>query len=169
MDKILKLAIEDAEVEIGSSRHGRILRPVEFTHLQPFTDTSRTESIGVFINKECKHERDRAHYQLAHEAIHTLSPVKYEEVSWLEEGVAVKFSHDFLLRKCSIDWPNSGEKKYDVADNRVRRLLRYDPDAVKKIMSRFGRLSGISAEEMKELFPRVPTRLINALCRPFNI
>ncbi|EOE4718962.1 hypothetical protein ACKBOX_004560, partial [Vibrio parahaemolyticus] len=168
VDKILDLAIREAEEQFGASRHSRKILPVKFTAGSPVADTSNPDSIEVFINIRCKTENYRAYYQLSHEAVHTLSPVSYEVVSWLEEGVATKFSHEFLARHCGINWDESGDDKYNLAWKKVTELLEFDPKAIQKIMDAFGCLSGIEPQEMCKLLPNVPERLIVELCMPFN-
>lgn len=132
------------------------------------TDTSNPELIEVFINIKCMTQNNNAYYQLSHEAIHTLSPVNYEVVSWLEEGAATKFSHDFLARHCGIYWDDSGDDKYNFAWAKVTELLKFEPKAIQKIMDTFGCLSGIEPQKICKLLPRVPKSLIVELCMPFN-
>ncbi|MGL4577477.1 MAG: hypothetical protein ACRCVP_00960 [Shewanella xiamenensis] len=168
MDKVLDLAIKEAEEQFGASRHSRKILPVKFTTGSPVADTSCSESIEVSISKSCKTEIDRAYYQLSHEAVHTLSPVSYELVSWLEEGVATKFSHDFLECHRGIHWDKSGDDKYDLAWMKVTELLEFDPKAIRKIMDVFGCLSGIEPQDICKLLPNVPENLIVELCKPFN-
>ncbi|HFQ5228685.1 TPA: hypothetical protein ACGVAQ_004446 [Vibrio vulnificus] len=168
MDKILDLAIREAEEKFGASRHSRKILPVKFTKGSPVADTSNPDSIEVSINIGCKAENYRAYYQLSHEAVHTLSPVSYEVVSWLEEGAATKFSHEFLASHCDINWDTSGNDKYDLAWKKVTELLEFEPKATQKIMDTFGCLSGIEPQEVCKRLPSVPESLIVELCMPFN-
>ncbi|PSV16531.1 hypothetical protein C0W59_07525 [Photobacterium kishitanii] len=66
MDKILEVAIKEAEEQFGSSGYRRKILPVKFTLGSPVTDTSSPESIEVSINVGCKTEDYRAYYQLSH-------------------------------------------------------------------------------------------------------
>ena len=60
MDKILDLAIREAEEKFGASRHSRKILPVKFTKGSPVADTSNSDSIEVSINIGCKAENYRA-------------------------------------------------------------------------------------------------------------
>ncbi|MBN8035252.1 hypothetical protein [Vibrio vulnificus] len=168
MDKILKYAVKEAEDKYGKSRSDRILLPVLFRDGNPDVTYPTNNHIQVTISNSCRSEVFRAYYQLSHEAVHTLSPVSIRQVSWLEEGTAVNFSHCFVKRHCGVKWSSCGSPKYDLAWQHVKDLLNLYPDAIRLIFSNFGGLSNLNQPEVQKLFPRVPNHLIEKLCARFN-
>ncbi len=168
MDKILKYAVKEAEDKYGKSRSYRTLLPVLFRDGNPDVTYPTNNHIQVTISNSCRSEVFRAYYQLSHEAVHTLSPVSIRQVSWLEEGTAVNFSHDFMERHCGVKWSSCGSPKYDLAWQHVKDLLNLYPDAIRLIFSNFGGLSNLNQTEVQKLFPRVSSHLIAKLCARFN-
>ncbi|MEZ8747357.1 hypothetical protein AB4369_22015 [Vibrio sp. 10N.261.49.A5] len=168
MDKILKYAVKEAEDKYGKSRSQRALLPVQFRNGNPDVTYPSNHHLLVTISENCRREVYRAYYQLSHEAIHTLSPVGITQVSWLEEGVAVNFSHSFMERHCGVKWDSCGSTKYDLSWKYVRELLQLYPNAIRQIFNTFGSLSNLNPREVSKMFPRASSRLITKLCARFN-
>ncbi|SDJ46904.1 hypothetical protein SAMN04487926_1536 [Paraburkholderia steynii] len=70
-------------------------------------------------------------YQLAHECIHLLSPSGDADGLTLEEGLATKFSEDYVAENVSV--VTAFNKHYASAAADVRNLLSIHPDAVKQL------------------------------------
>ncbi|HAS8448209.1 hypothetical protein VVYB158_06615 [Vibrio vulnificus CladeA-yb158] len=167
MDKILKYAVKEAEDKYGKSVSNLKLLPVQFHTNGPYVSYPTNHDLLVTISDSCRIQRNRAYYQLAHEAVHTLSPVNIENVSWLEEGVAVNFSHCFMARHCGVSWDRTGSEKYDLAWRYVKELIKVYPGAIRLIFKTFGRLSSLEHRKVQNLFPRASNKLVIQLCARF--
>lgn len=73
-----------------------------------------------------------ANYQLAHEVIHSLSPVIGVASNVLEEGIASWFAMDYVRKEFDVIIKESLES-YRTAREKVERLLAVDDNAIKKL------------------------------------
>lgn len=167
-DDILALAIENATKKIGMPTHLRKILPVKYRNGGPDCTYPDVHSLQVTIGNPCKVEEYRAYYQLAHEAIHTLSPVDKCDVSILEEGAATMLSHKFLAQHTEENWPSSGDDKYDEAWKKVEELIAIDPDALAKIYTAYKTLSHITTNDILRAVPNAPHYLADVLAAKFN-
>lgn len=93
-------------------------------------------------------------YQLAHESVHTLSPVKREEVSILEEGLATFFSKkyvcDFFMKECG--WSEGNNTDYSNASELVTKLIEIDHLAIKKLREDQPVISYITSDQLLKYY-----------------
>ncbi|WP_339030482.1 hypothetical protein WI604_03915 [Bradyrhizobium symbiodeficiens] len=118
---------------------------------------------------------DFLHFNLAHETIHLLSPPDADQVTYLEEGVAVSFSlsrtyanHNYLGEQVKIFEENPSDK-YTVAWKDVDQLVRADPDAIKKLRLQNQSLSAISAAQIVDAVPGIEVAVAERLIRKFPV
>lgn len=103
MDELLKI-IEEAEFLFGPrDRSYELLEPriTERAFGQGYEVSPR--KIRIYLTSQSK-TRSAASYELAHEAIHMLSPVYWGEATMLEEGLGTYFSHKYVKREYGIDY-----------------------------------------------------------------
>ena len=111
----------------------------------------------------------RAHYQLAHESIHLLSPTGVPNSSnVLEEGLATMFSYRFVRDTFGLDWSRSGDARYDAAASAVEQLLTIEPTAIARLRTHQEVISRIDAPLLLAHYPAVGLALANELARPFQ-
>ena len=85
LDKILEIALREAEERFGPRNHQRNILAVVVYNGSPRIWYPDQQSILVKVNSKCQHELDSAYYQLGHEAVHILSPVHHADSTVLEK------------------------------------------------------------------------------------
>ena len=150
-----------AEDEFGQQKRGVKIRCVDFDNNGPyiFYNENNLDDITIYISTNCINTQDLAKFQIAHEIIHCLHPNHTQDVTNLEEGVAVLFQ-----KRCMpmIDFgPNDG--KYV----NVYNLLKYDEQIIKKAREYEPNISKIPIPLLLNICPQINHNLLNALVRPF--
>ena len=132
-------------------------------------------TVLVRLGTNCLYDLELACYQLAHETVHLLSPVKSELVTVLEEGVATRFGCDFMLNHShNLGWPILGSRWSSTSDqayNRAMfaadRLLRIDQDAISSLRQIQPAISCMNPEMIHSRFPDLSLNDAAELCEPF--
>ncbi|WP_219012582.1 hypothetical protein [Shewanella algae] len=169
MNTILQLAINEASAQYGMPTHTRTILPVKFRAVGgPDCTYPTSDTIQVTIRDYCQTDMESAHYQLSHEAVHTLSPVDKPDVTVLEEGVATLFSHEFLVKHTGTYWDSSGDQRYDDACALVRRLIAVETNAISILFGKYQTLSHLTAQNIIDAIPAVNGALADSLVRKFN-
>lgn len=94
----------------------------------------------VYLTPVVKICRDEGIFQLSHEVVHLLSPVlleDHEEISYLEEGMAVHFSKLITGRDTGnmeiVERGLNRKPLYRTAYQLYLELIRDEPDAIRKL------------------------------------
>jgi hypothetical protein len=87
----------------------------------------------IQLSTPCKDEPFRACYQLAHECIHTLGPVRGLKPNVLEEGIAQHYSVWYMRERLNRPMWHSSMESYADAQVKAEALLAMDADAIKKL------------------------------------
>ena len=148
MDELLKI-IEEAELLFGPRDRSYELLPPRITecgcahpYIYPF------RKIRIYLTAHSK-TRYIASYQLAHEAIHVLSPAR----SWatnLEEGLATCFSHAYMDRVYGLQF-EAPNRWYDAAMRAVAPLLAKNEFVIKELRTRQPQISKIDETLLVEV------------------
>lgn len=106
-------------------------------------------------------------YELAHESVHLLSPLGERGASVLEEGLATKFSVDYVKSEFGY------EKKivipsYQEAHNLVSKLLELDEFAIKKLRQHEFVISKFTPGLLIEHYPELDQDVAEKLCSKFT-
>ena len=154
-----------AEDEFGQQKRGVKIRYVDFDNNGPyvFYNENNLDDITIYISTNCINNQDLAKFQIAHEISHCLHPNHTQDVTNLEEGVAVLFQ-----KRCMpmIDFgPNDG--KYANVYNLANNLLEYDEQIIKKAREYEPNISKIPIPLLLNICPQINHNLLNALVRPF--
>lgn len=126
---------------------------------------------GAFAVLGCDAKRDWSYavYQLAHETVHLLNPVKLGQANYLEEGVAVAMSlHVSRIYGFSFLAPSSS--KYGKALKLVNKLPEGAILSARRIRREVGRFSAVSTEDLLKLYPppALDPAIANALTTSFD-
>ena len=168
-----------AEARFGLRDRSYAILGVEFTDGRPgIRFLCDCGQIVIHLGEECLLEPDRACFQLAHEIIHLLDPTTAAAVSVLEEGLATHFQVWYMDRHYPpTRWPRSvincwgrlppEEAEYDAARRLVQRLLETDADAIKRLRSNNLKLSQITAQQIQDMCPALPSRIAHGLALNF--
>lgn len=144
---------------------------------KPHTQFKGSCQIDIHIGKDpwqnCNY--DWATWQLAHESVHLLDPVKYGEATFLEEGLATWFQNEPKFHSKGVQEyikHNQSRKVspdcYDKAEELVRRCMPPLTSVLKKIRSSGVRIQKITAGELAPYLPNVDKETIEHLCRKMD-
>ena len=122
--------------------------------------------IRVFLTKEAKLAPYYATYELAHEAVHVLSPVLFLRPTLLEEGLATYFSFKYVKRIHGIQYETTGDRHYDSAFRAVSRLMAKNEFVIKELRARQPVISKIDVKLLVEV-AGIDLELAQFLCRDF--
>jgi hypothetical protein len=177
MDRADLLCLQDqilpfVESRFGPRLPGYTLIAPDFCDRGPYLQhvLRGTSIVQLRVNSCCKEDDLRACYQLAHEAVHVLSPVSRGKETVLEEGVATFFQHAFLLECCGHrEWNTSGNKKYDEARALVGELIAQDEQAILRIRKKQPEFTKITAEIILREFPLLAKEVASTLTLLFSL
>ncbi len=149
-EELLKI-LEEAEELFGPRDHSfEILEPeiYEGSHAQGIYVGKK--KIKLRLSNHCANEYRYASYELAHEAIHLLSPVLYGQATILEEGLATYFSHRYVNRVHGWKIEREIDPKYDAAMRATSVLMAKNEFLIKQLRVRQPVISKITARMLVE-------------------
>ena len=164
--QLLKI-IEEAELLFGPrDRSYEMLEPriSESYYATPRIYPFR--KIRIFLTKEARVAPYYATYELAHEAVHVLSPVFMLRPTLLEEGLATYFSFKYVKRIHDIQYETSGDRHYDAACRAVSRLMSKNEFVIKELRARQPVISRIDEKLLVEV-AGIDLDLAKFLCSDF--
>lgn len=127
--------------------------------------------ITIRLGHETFFDEKRAVYQLAHECVHLLAPVKLGEAKVIEEGLATAFSED-IIEEWLGEKNKAGytkDQRYRDAASHVRQLLQVEPDAIRHLRGVEPVFSNMTAATFADAdLAQVPQQLIAALLASFS-
>jgi hypothetical protein len=130
------------------------------------------KDIVIQLTANAARDEKRALFQLAHEVIHTLSPIGPDaRSSVLEEGIATYNSLDYVRYagfKISPTYINA--ENYSDAYWTIVELEAKQPDFQARtaaLRKRYGSLSGLTAVQIQSAYPSIDPTLASRLARNF--
>ena len=134
------------------------LKGIDFCQGNPFTEYPRNGEgdFSIWLNLKCRQEPPsyRAVFQLAHECMHALRPVRFGRSTVLEEGLATEFSLQAVNNAVV-----PGIQAYENACDYVGKLRKLLPD-LNSVISDYrsenpGRgISDIKRADLREVVPK---------------
>lgn len=141
---------------------------------QPITIPSIIScEVQVFLSCNGKSCWPTVVYEMAHETVHLLDPVKKSEINYLEEGVAVAFSiyaqERFGVKVQSPSPDKQGELQYFIALRWVNELPSGALESARRIRREVGQFSAVLPEDLLKLYPppALDPAIANALTTSF--
>lgn len=169
LTKYLHSIVRLAETIYGPRMDRYMILPVEF-HPKPPQYFFRSETqIQVRIRDYCADDFVRACYQLAHESIHLLSPVVWQEITVLEEGLATSFAHYYIKEYLATEYPSSGECRYDSARATFEQLSAQYPTAIRQLRQHQKVISRINESDLQDVCPQISQSTVNTLTKLFYV
>ena len=163
----LSKIIEEAEFWFGPrDRSYELLEPRVSQSFYATPAIYPFRKIRIFLTKEAKREPYCAAYELAHEAVHVLSPVLMLRPTLLEEGLATYFSFKYVNRNYGIQYETTGDRHYDAAFRAVSRLMAKNEFVIKEMRVRQPVISRIDVKLLVEV-AGIDLDLANFLCTDF--
>ena len=167
MEEFLKI-LEEAEFLFGPrDRSYEMLEPriTERFFGQAFEVSPR--KMRIYLTSHAK-TRYMASYELAHEAIHMLSPIHWGEATMLEEGVGVYFARKYVKRAYGVAYDNAVyPHNYGPALRSVSTLLAKSEFLIKELRVHQPVISKIDETLLVEVAGVEPD-LARILCADFE-
>ena len=132
---------------------------IEPGHEKPhiwFPSEASPKHLIIRLETDPSEDMSKACYQLAHETVHLLPPVK-GNANNLEEGVATYFASYYMKVKMKQPTWNSGMESYEKVLEKVSPLFERDVKCIGKIRKN-QKFSKISKDRIRQAFPNPPTR-----------
>lgn len=124
--------------------------------------------VVVQITTSCATDALRAAYQMAHEAIHLLSPSGQRSTNVLEEGLATHFSTRYMREHLAAPAWRADVSSYLRAESLVEDLLNRDPDIIRRLRHLRRTFPAMTSADIATELPSVPADLALELTRPFE-
>jgi len=131
-------------------------------------------NVVIQLGLRCLREPDRACFQLAHEAIHLLSPSGGRNANVLEEGLAAHFQSWYMTHHYPSDWPRTGLDcnvfeclSYTRAKQLVDRLLDLQPEIIRNLRVDEPTLGRITRQMILANCPEVSEETADTLTAKF--
>ena len=161
--------LETAEKRYGSRDYSYTILGVEFNqegHPRIWYP-GNCKHIIIQISMNCIDDINRAVFQVAHEAIHCLSPEKIAS-NVLEEGLANLFAIEYTRANGhGNNWTSNGQN-YTDASELVKQLISIDSEIIKKIRVVQPTISLIDKDLIRQINPNVPDELADNLTKRFE-
>ena len=122
--------------------------------------------IRVYLTNHCRDDAYAVTYELAHEAVHLLSPVRYGEATILEEGLATFFAGRYAYRVHGVE-RESSHPKYQAAMRAVAPLLAKNVLVIRELRAHQPVISKIGARLLVEVAGVEPQHA-RLLCSDFE-
>jgi hypothetical protein len=91
----------------------------------------------IYLSRDTRNKRWLASLELAHEAIHVLSPGTFGSgPTILEEGLAEWFAQRYAGRTHGMSFERGSNPKADAVMNAVSRLLKKDESVIRRLRTR---------------------------------
>ena len=127
--------------------------------------------ITIRLSLEAAIDTLRAYYQLAHETVHLLAPVRGNTNNF-EEGVATYFSTYYMEKKMNqpLDYwkPTNEEQSYKEALKKVTPLLDNDKYCIRQLRSEQPEFTKMTEEQISSAFPNLSAEDIKFLLSEFK-
>jgi hypothetical protein len=145
-----------------------------FLGIEFYGDTPRTwyqsgeKRLLIRLTDSAATNWGQAVYQLAHEAMHLISPggEKHPALTF-EEGLCTYFQDKIALDFEGFVCP--AEPGYREAKADIGKLFSIDELAIKKIRAVQSNLWDVTPEDVRKGIPKVPADLAGRMCAPFRV
>jgi hypothetical protein len=170
-------ALAKAEALFGQRDERYTILGIEFTsnsHPQIWYPggSGKRSYVIIQLTSQAAKDQSLAAYQLFHEVIHLLSPVRDHAVTALEEGLATYYSLTYpKILGLPTYWGGIADSRYEIAYQDVKQLLECEPEAIAKIKAlrhRYSSFSSIPYRALRIHFPSMPQDVLERLSCPFS-
>lgn len=166
-EELLKI-LKEVELLYGPRDHSyEILAPriTECALAHPAVYPLR--KVRIYLTKEVATSRYHASCQLAHEAVHVLSPAYLGHAdTLLEEGLATYFSFRYMKRVYGVQYETTGDRVYDGALLAVSKLLAKNEFVIKELRTHQPVITKIDEQLLVEV-AGIDPELAKFLCKDF--
>ena len=122
----------------------------------------------IYLSRDSRSQPWKASLELAHEAIHVLSPVSLgSKLTILEEGLAEWFAQRYVSRVHGLSFETGVDSKADAVMRAVSTLLARNQSVIKKLRTRQPVISRIDEKLLVEVAGIEPSQA-KFLCTDFR-
>jgi hypothetical protein len=122
----------------------------------------------IYLSRESRTKPSTASLELAHEAIHVLSPVPFgRTLTILEEGLAEWFAQRYVSRVYKLTFERGLNEKADAVMRAVSTLLAKNESVIKELRTRQPVISKIDEKLLVEV-AGIDPRQAKFLCTDFK-
>ena len=122
--------------------------------------------VRIYLTKEATSKYTAA-YELAHEAVHVLTPAYLgQRDTLLEEGLATYFSFKYMKRVYGVQYETTGDRVYDGALRAVSKLLAKNEFVIKELRTHQPVITKIDEKLLVEV-AGIDPELAKFLCKDF--
>jgi hypothetical protein len=122
--------------------------------------------VSIKLSENARTDPQRAFFQLAHEAVHLLSPTGQRNALVIEEGLATIYAHE-MCQRFGVNLVE-GLAEYVYAKSITQEFLNLHPDGIRQLRTRKPSFCDFSAILIHDTFPDVSEKLAADLCEPFG-
>jgi hypothetical protein len=165
-------------LDLAESRYGARDTGYQFLGVRPHKDgpqirfTPDYKGIWIEISQGALPNEDQTRYQVAHEIVHLLAPVRCPPARMLEEGIAVHFSiygpsyrtPEYRQAAIADIDQNPNTINYRMALRLFEELCALNPDAVFLLRQQQANLDAVSPELIRRIIPEASQDLASKLC-----
>ena len=140
---------------------------IEPGHEKPqiwFPSNEHPKHIIIRLKTDPAKNMFKACYQLAHETVHLLAPVR-GNANNLEEGAATYFAGYYMKKKMNAIW-EPGMESYEKVLEKVSPLFKTDEKCIREIR-KDQKFSKISKNRIRQSLPNLPREELNWLFEEF--
>ena len=116
---------------------------------------TQTGKVNIILSTSAGQDMSQACFQMAHETVHLLAPVRIEDATNLEEGVACYFSLVYMEKKRIEPKLYYDMKSYKHVLKLVTPRLKEDRYCIRRLRERQPSFRDISKEEITQGISRV--------------
>jgi hypothetical protein len=162
----LSAMLRELEARYGTRDQKWTPLGIEFGGLRPcLWYPGNCGHVSIKLSDSARNNPAQALYQLAHEAVHLLSPTGKRNALVIEEGLATNFSGE-IIQRFGINFAE-GHAEYVYSKNITQEFLRLHPDGVRLLRQHKPSFCDFTAEMIRETFLDVPIKLATDLCESF--
>jgi|GEM_PF-3700650 hypothetical protein len=159
--------LEMAEAEFGPRMQSIFLRKIVFSQAIN-TYYAEPGIIEISIQENVENDKPQCIYQLGQEIVHVLSMQNDKPVTCLEEGIATDFIERYMdsIRMGGIvSAPNNAH--YQAKQKTQRLFLNYGKDLIKEIRKSKPIISSITAQDLIDKNPEIPSDFASEITSTF--
>lgn len=162
--------LKAAEQHFGPRFSGYRYMGIGFHAHAPCIAFPKANQVKVFLDQHARKDLATAFFQLAHESVHLLSPVRKNQVSVLEEGLAVWFSKQVLASYGFSHFPLERiiqSTRYATPFSLATQLLSIDPQIIRSIRKTEPIISKININHLHS-HQSLPSNICEALTQKMH-
>ena len=139
--------IRDINKKMGSfSKEYKFLGIYCYSNGSPYISLiNDNNEVYINLTENAKKDKKILNFQLSHECVHLLSPSRKLEANYLEEGLAVYYSRDRMIKFFNLDVYKEGwiQNKYKIALECILKLEKLNKLSIYEIIKRIRTLEPI--------------------------